>query len=76
MVRAQAGDQGEVVGEGQYRVGRIHPLGMHAFACKAVKVWRVALAQVVGAQPVDGNQQQGRAFFWRGLVRRGGAGGQ
>ena len=57
-VGSQPGDQGEMVGEGQRRIGRNHPFGTHSLPGQAIKVRGVALAQIVGPQGIDGNQQQ------------------
>src|SRR5690606_15881180 len=67
-IRAQAGDDGVVVGKGERRVGRLHPFGAHAFGGEAVQVRRIAAPEEVGVYTVQGHQQQRRTVgsgLWR-----------
>ena len=76
VVRAQAGDQRVVVGEGERRVRRIHPARVHAVGGDGVERGHRAAAHDVGAQGIDRHQHHGGSRSGRGRGAQAGAAGE
>ena len=73
VVRAQAGDQGVMVGEGEGGIRRVHPARVHAVGGDGLERRHRAAAQRIRAQPVDRHQHHGRLRLRRRCGAQAGA---